>query len=189
MPTAYELCYLAGVLDSDGCISISKMKPGRRIVRGGEVNLSARHVLTVNIINTSVALMEWLVATFGGRYKQRVVYGDNHRPTYDWWFNNGKAADLLEQVGPFLIIKRAQAELGVSFVRGWVKGSKLGIHPDELARRERAYQKMKVLNLTGCAAATTECPGPLVDQPRVMRQSELMRKHERNDRSVVPAVA
>lgn len=145
VPTT-ALYYLAGVIDSDGCISISKMAAGKQRTS------SPRYVLTVNVVNTSVALMEWLVGNFGGRYKCRRLASANHKATYDWWFNNSKAAELLTLVEPFLIVKGDQARHGIALLQGWVRGP-LGqgakTPPEEVHRREVYYQRMKALNQTG----------------------------------------
>ena len=151
---ATTLCYLAGVIDSDGCISISKMKAGKQGTK------APRYVLTVNVVNTSEVLMRWLVENFGGRYKNRVRVSLAHRQTFDWFYCNGKAADLLTLVEPFLLVKREQARLGLIFIReGRWLSSKLGTPAYEVERRETCYRRMKALNQTGCAAATTKSSG------------------------------
>jgi hypothetical protein len=141
-----EISYLAGIIDADGCISVSKMKAGK------QRTANPRYVLTVNVVNTSEDLMQWLVSTFGGRFKVRRKASMKHKATYDWWFNNGKAADLLRLVKPHLRIKRDRAELGISFIEGWVrlrKGPGTRTPPEEVARRERCYLEMKSLNQFG----------------------------------------
>lgn len=145
-PKVTDLCYLAGILDADGCISISKMKPGKQ----GTTN--PRYVLTVNVVNTSEILMEWLVEKFGGRYKVRRRQSLNHKATYDWWFNNGKAAELLRLVKPYLRIKSDRATVGLSLMDGWSRpnrGQGAQTPPDEVFRRESHYQQMKALNQFG----------------------------------------
>lgn len=132
------------------------MHPGKQRTK------APRYVLTVNVVNTSADLMEWLVSNFGGRYKRRRRVSELHRQTYDWWFNNRKALELLKLVEPYLIVKGDQARLGISLIEGWVQlreGPGTRTPPEETARREAHYQRMKALNQTGCAAATTKSPG------------------------------
>lgn len=156
-PTTNEICYLAGVLDSDGCISISKMKPGK------QRTVNPRYVLTMNVVNTSLNLMHWLVEKFGGHFKPRSVRGPNHRTVYDWWFNNGKCIWILKLVEPFLIVKKQQALLGIDFIEHWVTihvgpGSKTPVR--EVNRREHCFLAMKKLNRVGLRiAATTKSRG------------------------------
>jgi hypothetical protein len=154
-PTTNEICYLAGIIDSDGCISISKMKPGK------QRTINPRYVLTVNVVNTSEKLMNWLVEKFGGRYKVRRRVLETHKFTFDWWFNNGKALELLKTIEPYLIVKRERARLGIEFIENWVTLHGQGaVTPiNEVERREEFYVAMKVLNRTGYTAATTKPPG------------------------------
>lgn len=154
-PTTKEIFYLCGVLDSDGCISIGKMKPGK------QRTVNPRYVLSITVVNTSKELMKWLVEKFGGRYKARRKEKQNHKTTYDWSFNNGKALWILKLVEPHLIVKRKQAKVGIELIEGWVTNHGMGAQTptEEVERRERLYQKMKMLNQTGDTAATTKSFG------------------------------
>lgn len=154
---ATDVAYLAGLIDADGCISISKMK------RNLGVNglKSPRYVVTVNIVNTSKELMEWLVETFGGRYKCRRRAAENHKATYDWWFNNSKSLRILVLVEPFLKIKKDRAKVCIDLLSTWEfpRGRGARLSDAEIARREEAYQTLKKMNQFGCAAATTKSLG------------------------------
>jgi len=57
---------------------------------------------------------------------------------------------------PFLIAKKEQAITLLDFLQNWENpvNNKLGISPQELQRREEAYQKMRKLNAVGAAATT-----------------------------------
>jgi len=160
-PTTKEICYLAGVIDSDGCISMSKMHAGK------QRTANPRYVLTVNVVNTSENLMQWLVEKFGGRYKVRRKASENHKTTYDWWFNNGKAVWILSLIEQYLIVKRAQAQLGIKLIKGWKtehKGPGTKTPEREVQRREGFYIKFKALNQMGNTAATTKSSGPCIVQ-------------------------
>jgi hypothetical protein len=159
-PTTEEICYLAGIIDGEGCISIAKMDAGVQRTK------NPRYVLTVNVTNTSEELVKWLVEKFGGHYKNRTGLPENYRQSYDWWYNNGKALWLLELVRPYLIIKGAQADTGIELIRDWKTprgGQGARTDPAEVERRERVYQKMLSVKASGFrAAATTECSGSRV---------------------------
>jgi len=144
-PTTNQLCYLAGVLDSDGCISISKMKAGKQRTK------NPRYVLAVTVVNTSKVLMDWLVEKFGGTYKQRKRLSEKHKTTYDWLFSNSKAAGILELVEPYLVSKKGQAQVGIELIRDWVTvhGQGANTPPEEVERRENLFQEMKDLNQRG----------------------------------------
>lgn len=156
-PTTRELCYFAGVLDSDGCISIGKMRAGNQRTS------NPRYVLTICVVNTSLALMDWLIEKFGGAVKARRQEKAHHRVTYNWHYNNGKAAGILELVEPYLIVKKEQARIGLDLISEWKTNYGRGAKTDaaEVIRRERLYLEMKRLNQTGLvsAAATTNSLG------------------------------
>ena len=150
-----KLSYLAGMLDADGCISISKMKAGK------QRTANPRYVLGLNVTNTSLSLMNWLIEHFGGRYKARKQLLPHHKITYSWFYENGKAAEVLRLVKPFLVIKEKQASVGIELVDGWktpTGGQGAQTSKEEIERREGLWLLMKALNQTGCAAATTNSP-------------------------------
>jgi len=161
-PTVTQTAYLAGVIDSDGCIAVSKMHEGMKSYSNFRYK-NPRYVLTLNITNTSEELMEWLLREFGGNCKARRKEKAHHKITYGWHYNNGKAAEILKLVEPYLIVRKKQAQLAIDLISGWKTEFGRGalLKPDEVERREKAYLEMKRLNRTGLvsAAATTKSPG------------------------------
>lgn len=145
-PAVRSLCYMAGVMDSDGCFSISKMAAGKQTTK------NPRYVFVMNVVNTSEDLMRWLVEKFGGRYLHRKQMKPNHKITYDWWFANGKALWLLKLVEPHLVVKKSQCRLGIVLLENWkTPTGGLGARTEdaEVARREACYVEMKRLNRLG----------------------------------------
>lgn len=143
-PTA--LAYLAGVIDSDGCITIQKYfdpsKPHR----------APRYVLSVIVVNTSKRLMNWLADNFGGTFKERRKVKESHKTTYHWQFTNSKAAHLLALVKPYLVEKFDRAANAIALIEEGDTLNPKGSTPlteEEIARREMHYQVGKILNQTG----------------------------------------
>lgn len=144
--TEVQAAYLAGCFDADGSVSISKCGAGAQGIK------NPRYVLRINIVNTSVELMNWLYENFGGLIKKRPLTDpERHRQTYDWSFDNGKAIDVLELMEPYLIVKKERVQVGIELLRGWKtnhgRGARTG--DDEVKRREALYQRMKALNQFG----------------------------------------
>ena len=138
-----SIAYLAGMIDADGYIGITKAKP----VTGNTKN--PRYGLTVNVTNTSKQLMDWLVENFGGKvYTRKHLPGVNWKTTYNWIVTFGNASELLKLVEPFLVVKREQALLGIELIRDWVTDNR-GTPPEEVSRREMIYRKFRELNATG----------------------------------------
>lgn len=160
----HKWIYLAGVLDSDGSICISKATcEAWAALKRGHMQ-SPRYVLYINIVNTSLELMMWLVQNFGGRYKMRRRVSLKHRRTYDWRIQNNQSLEVLKLVEQFLIIKQERARLGMDFVENMpprVRGRGVRTGESEVQRREAIYVKMKKLNQLGDTAATTESSGSL----------------------------
>ena len=145
-PTVRQLCYLAGVMDSDGCFTIAKMAAGKQSTK------TPRYVFWMSVVNTSETLMKWLVEQFGGRYSQRrKQISERHKITYDWYYQNGKAIWLLKLIEPHLVIKGAQCRNAIQLLDGWKTNHGMGARTDdaEVARRESHYLRMKSLNQTG----------------------------------------
>lgn len=141
-PTSHDYSYLAGVIDSDGCIGIYHWK---------ENAASNRYVLTITIVNTSYELMEWLQDKFGGSCKTRRKVKENHKTTYAWSYNNARAADLLKKVKNFLIVKKAQAINGIEFIEGKPECFMVSkrLSDTEIKRREHHIYIQKQLNQLG----------------------------------------
>ena len=138
-----SVAYLAGVIDSDGYIGITKGKP----YAGNTKN--PQYSLTVNVTNTSVKIMDWLVENFGGKvYTRNTPKDKNWKPCYNWVVQFQNARKILELVESDLVIKREQALLGIELMRDWITDNR-GTPVEEVARRERLYREFKELNFTG----------------------------------------
>lgn len=144
--TEVQRAYLAGCFDADGSVSIAKSGVGTQGIK------SPRYVLRINIVNTSIELMNWLYENFGGLIKKRpLVNPEKHRQTYDWTYDNGKAIRILELMEPYLIVKKERVQVGLELLRGWKTNHGRGARTDacEVERRETLYQRMKALNQFG----------------------------------------
>jgi hypothetical protein len=144
--TEVQVAYLSGCFDADGSVSIAKSKAGTQGIK------NPRYVLRVNIVNTSVELMNWLYENFGGLIKKRpLINPEKHRQTYDWSFDNGKAIDVLELMEPHLIVKKKRVQVAIELLRGWKTNHGQGAKTsaEEVERREALYLQMKALNQFG----------------------------------------
>jgi hypothetical protein len=108
-----EKGYLAGIIDGEGCIMLA-----RHLGKRGKYVYN----LYVNIANTSMALHYWLEQRLPGagyvRQNSRAVaarpntHPERWKPAYSWIVSGNRvAAVLLREIAPYLVIKRAQAEL------------------------------------------------------------------------------
>lgn len=125
------LAYLAGVVDSDGYITIT------RTPRAQSTYYAAR----IGIAGTRSASHELAAKTFGGTV--RCYDNRDNRPQYQWHRVGPAAAVAIEAVAPFLRVKREQAVLALR-LQLHVSAGEQSI--EALAEREAMHQSM-VLDL------------------------------------------
>lgn len=103
-----DIIYLAGLLDGEGCIYISKYK------RKGKQNYY--YLMRVVISGTSRELMLWVYSIFGGCFcKDCHLPRKNRAVNFKIQWGDNKACELLKLVLPYLKLKRPEAELAISF--------------------------------------------------------------------------
>jgi hypothetical protein len=134
--------YIAGVIDGDGSISISRQQTGRWPTFG----------VILRVDTTSRALADHLqrVTGLGSVMTLEVRDPVRHRPGYAWAVTGAAAASILYAVSPFLRMKAPRAAPALALAaaqRG--RGAR--------SRAERAWQaelhaRMAVLNGTGQVA-------------------------------------
>lgn len=103
-----DLAYTAGIIDGEGCISLS------RYGKGDTYYIS----LSVSVGNTNEWLIQWLKFSYGGRTilkggKNR--QGKNWKPCWEWIISSNEALDFLRLLYPYLRLKKAQTEIAIRF--------------------------------------------------------------------------
>ena len=98
------LAYIAGVIDADGSITIAVTTPSRN---GSTLRYSEK----VSLAQVNPQAIDLLREHFGGGLSIQKRRGISRRPLYRWQIGCRKAAKFLEQILPFLRIKRQQAEI------------------------------------------------------------------------------
>ena len=148
MGTETELAYLAGIVDGEGSIGAH-----------WRTNSSVSFHVNFQVGMTQVGAIDLFVKIFGGHIhieKRRTKSG---KPIYKWQIYARKAANCLEKLLPYLIIKREQARDAIVLARmhrerhsgkGSTPGYSLPIpESDVLMRKEiakRIYQRNFVSN-------------------------------------------
>ena len=135
-----DIAYTAGIVDGEGCIVIRKT-PGKH----DQMNPS--HVLVVDIVNTSAALIDWLKMRFEGHVyetRQKAPW----RTKWSWRLTGSSAAAFLQQVHPYLVIKSEQARLGLEFQAKQFssRGRARPATEEELAERDEYKSRISLLN-------------------------------------------
>lgn len=92
-----ELAYIAGIFDGEGCINFTSQK-GFAYPR-------------VIVANTDYRIIQHFSKCFGGAIVKLKKTNDKWKDSWQWILTWSSAIDFLEQIHPWLIIKRQQAEL------------------------------------------------------------------------------
>jgi hypothetical protein len=116
--------YIAGFFDGEGCICLSKGK---------------KTALGISMINADIdILMDILAKTGGSIYARAVKKPSKHRVSYSLQINERiKKIQFLQNIFPYLRIKRIQAELALEFLksrneRGVIRGSHIPYNKREM---------------------------------------------------------
>lgn len=115
MTEGEKLAYLAGLVDGEGTITITKQKNNKR-----KRTMGYRVRLTVG--STDRLVLEWCKENFGGTIQTSMNGGMHHKQLYQWVLGMEKAVWLLRKMKQYLIIKPAQAELVLDFYEKCKKG-------------------------------------------------------------------
>jgi hypothetical protein len=134
----HKLAYLAGIIDGEGCITIS-----RASIPSGP---NRSYVLSLSVANTNYKLPQWIKDNFGGAIYSGKAKNPNGASRQNWNTYGDHASELLEQVLPYLLLKTEEAELGVAFQKSktTVQGRRR-VPDEELTRRDVLYKKMRGL--------------------------------------------
>lgn len=97
--------YLAGMIDADGCIGTTRTGKYKNVV------------VRVTIANTNHLFLQQLKETFGGSLSLRSRGAkENWKPFGSISWTNRQAEVILENVLPFLIIKKEQAIFALELI-------------------------------------------------------------------------
>jgi hypothetical protein len=144
-----SLNWLACAVDGEGHITIERQVVVPRY-------RSPRYTLRVGVANNSLLFLQHCAKLWPGFNIHRSGYeNDRRKQSYVWLGASQAAFAFIKAVRPFLVIKGAQADLGIEFQesmkrRGWV------VPPEEIARRHRLYEAILKLNAKGPLPATTK---------------------------------
>lgn len=157
---AIVLAYVAGTIDSDGCIAIKKTKKSKRLI-------SPHYTLQVLLNSPDGRQIDYLYGNYGGRiYK---TYANSGKIIWRWEVASRRAANLCKKLIPFLRYKKEQAELAVQFQSKIERHRAKQLPIYEVERREKLYRKMQDLKkifLAPRAVVETKRDDPLKNGKR-----------------------
>ncbi len=141
------LSYLAGVFDGEGCVSICKKK------KKGCINLCYEVYLSVQMCDEIIPRL--FQSVFGGSlikhgYNQK--YYPHWRPKWMWSVCSQKTVPIMQDLLPYVLLKRPQMEVAIHLLANRTKHKNIGgkyipASEEELALKEADYILCK--NLKG----------------------------------------
>jgi hypothetical protein len=139
---ALRVAWAAGFFDGEGCISIAKPVNKRKT---GKVYVT--YALQAIIAQRDRRPLEVLVGLFGGNITSVKIHGS----TYWYLRKHGvKAVAMLEQLLPFLVLKKEQAELAIRFQKHYDDTRPyrrdIGRSPEQMQTLEMFYEQSKQFN-------------------------------------------
>lgn len=139
------LAYLAGVIDSEGCMTIQKSVPYLNQQGGCAPSYSER----LSVSMKDIEPIRLLSATFHQDYYVYYLHA-NSNPDYTLIFTSKKAIRAIKVLLPYLRTKRRQAELLLQF-RKYKDGLPLPTSrnprsPEILQRQEEFYLELQEIN-------------------------------------------
>lgn len=120
-PTPYDLAYLAGYLDGEGCFMFQE------------------RTATVSVSTTYPHILHWIKSLFHGTIALKHPRQGHKRAAYSWRIYGSNAERLCNMVLPYLKEKRRQAELVLQ-----AKGSSANSEARKAAQDE--LKKLKRIN-------------------------------------------
>jgi hypothetical protein len=161
--------YLAGLFDGEGTFSIYQNSGNYKKLASGEVRQYNFTNSRVEITNTSVELMEWLVRHFGGVYYTHRRAKAIHKVAYSWRpKGKNNTEKILLGVMPYLVIKRRQANILLQYIR---LGSSCGTEQRDTEKRFELMRECQELNKRGLPLTTNTLVGSSNDE--LMIESDL----------------
>jgi len=129
--------YLAGIIDGEGSIGIEHLSPCKNRKKD-------YYACRLTVINTSKELMDLLKYHFKGQYDQRKLI-PGHKPCYRWHVFGQDLEYALQELLPYLFIKREQALLVLRY-RETVGKTGWNVSDEVLAQRKELWLSCKQLN-------------------------------------------
>ena len=102
-----HLAYLAGIVDGEGSIELKWQK--------NKMSMD----LLLHVFNSDRPLFDWIEGHFGGKtyeiHRRVRLLKPQWAQVFNWNLRGQNARDLLEQLVPHMVVKKAQAELAIDF--------------------------------------------------------------------------
>jgi len=133
------VAYIAGIIDGEGCITICRRKIKR--LKTGNWYYEPQVIIS----NTYRGLLDFCVEYYGGWIATLRKCKREHTTAYQWKTTGDEMRSLLKDVLPYLIVKKRQARVVLSFPRYNGNGQKCRTEREK-KEQENLWFGIKKLN-------------------------------------------
>lgn len=144
-----DKAYLAGIIDGEGTISINREGNAYMPV----LSVSSNNVDVLHFIKSLVN---------GGSLCKKRKYKECHNQSYVYKLVYDKALKLVEEVMPYLIIKKEHAKLLMSYKQSTVRNGRYS--EDVWAKKMALVNNIRKLNFRGTNKVSCNTPGSFEKQ-------------------------
>ena len=133
-----ENIYFAGLFDGEGCIYIKSPSPSEG---------SHKYQLIVTLANTHRGIIEHLHDSYGGTVQTHGNENNRQRicACYTLKLPSRRAARFLQDISPWLRIKRQEADLALEFQNHM--SARLPLNSETIKYRQSCMKQMKALKI------------------------------------------
>ena len=138
-----DLAYLAGILDADGMITISRIKAAPHVKNG-----NPHYFAKVEVQMSERETIEHLAGLYDRHIMIKKPTANMVKQAYRISWQAKIAAALMEQVVSYLVLKKPQAIVLMEFQAAMTAGGRIPgrpLDPEQLAMRERYFLEMRRL--------------------------------------------
>ncbi len=140
--TDIEAAYIAGMVDGEGGLSISKKDPPNRSVTYG---------VSFTITNTNTEVLRWIRDKLGsGKVEPKPKSERQWKLVYQLIFETYEITPILLRIKNHLIVKREHAELVLQFIAETRPvGTNNGLTIEEVIAKDVLFRALKLLTTRG----------------------------------------
>lgn len=149
MATTEQCAYAAGLIDGEGSIMLVK--------KGARKHNELYRELRVEVANTDVRMIAWLLRVFDGAIGVCRRANVRHKDYYVWRLTGWRARDFIEQVYPFLVTKRKHVDIVRQFQEN-ISSNGHSLTEAQKSGKIESIEALAVLNRRGRKPSAIESP-------------------------------
>ena len=134
-----DASYIAAFVDGEGSLSLNRNHSGS--------GRTTSYVIRIRITNTFKPVIDWIADKIGfGSTREVKLHKNANKQAYEWYINGRRAIALLKQLYPYLIVKKAQADVLFEFSETLMPPGQNRLHQDVIEKRHQFKLRITELN-------------------------------------------